>query len=69
MTAVIVLSKSIKDIRFIELINDNTMDPMQLYIDKAEMENPEWIHFLTDLTAEKINVGEEFRQKTIIRSC
>jgi len=45
------------------------MDPMQLYIDKAEMENPEWIHFLTDLTAEKINVGEEFRQKTIIRSC
>ena len=43
------------------------MDPMMIYIEKELVENPDWIHLLTDLTAEKINVGEEFRQLAVVR--
>ncbi len=43
------------------------MDPMMIYIEKELVENPDWIHLLMDLTAEKINVGEEFRQLTVVR--
>ena len=39
-----------------------------IYIDKELVENPDWIHLLTDLTGEKMNVGEEFRQMTVVRS-
>lgn len=43
------------------------MDPMQIYIDKELVENLDLMHLLTDLTAEKMNVGEEFRQLIVLR--
>ena len=43
------------------------MDPMLIYIDKEIFEEPDWMHLLTDLTAEKMNVAEEFRQMTVVR--
>ena len=46
---------------------EKLMDPMMIYIEKELVENPDLIHLLTDLTAEKINVGEEFRQLTLVR--
>ena len=43
------------------------MDTMLIYIEKELVENLDRIHLLTDLTAEKMNVGEEFRQMIVNR--
>lgn len=40
---------------------------MLITIEKELIDNPDWIHLLTDLTAEKIKVGEEFKQMFVIR--
>ena len=45
------------------------MDTMLIYIEKELVENLDRLHRLTDLTAEKMNVGEEFRQLTVNRRC
>ncbi len=38
------------------------------YFDKFELEQIELYHYLFDLNAEKMNVGEEIRSKEINRS-
>jgi hypothetical protein len=43
------------------------MDTMLIYIEKELVENLDRLHLLTDLTAEKMNVGEEFRQMIVNR--
>lgn len=44
------------------------METNLTYFDKFELEQIEFYHYLFDLNAEKMNVGEEFRLKEINRT-
>ena len=43
------------------------MEPNNIQIDKLLVEYIEFTHFITDVNGEKMNIGEEIKQKEVCK--